>query len=89
MRALTRTSIGSIHAARNDGDRVVGQRAVQAVARAAVSEAVDEHRVDIELEPERQHGRTVAPPLGCEQERSAACYFADEEGAGEAVGASR
>lgn len=54
-----------------------------------MSDAAGDHRVDIELEPEREHDGTVAPPLGCEQERSAACYVAGEEGAGEAVGASR
>ena len=41
------------------------------------------------LNPSGSTTPTVAPPLGCEQERSAACYFAGEEGAGEAVGASR
>jgi hypothetical protein len=54
-----------------------------------VSDAADDHRVDIEPEPDRERDGTVAPPLGREQEWSAACYFAGEEGAGEAGGASR
>ena len=54
-----------------------------------MSDAVDDHRVDIEPEPEREHDGTVAPPLCGEQRRSAARYVAGGEGAGEAVGASR
>ena len=53
-----------MHASRTDGDRVVGQRVRQAVALAAVSDAVDDHRVDVEPEPERQHNPTVTPRAG-------------------------
>jgi hypothetical protein len=31
-----------------------------------MSDAVDEHGVDLEPEAEREHDRTVAPPLGDE-----------------------
>ena len=32
-----------------------------------MSDAADDHRVDVEPEAEREHAATVAPPLGCEQ----------------------
>jgi hypothetical protein len=32
-----------------------------------VSEAVDNHGVDVEPEAEREHGATVAPPSGSQQ----------------------
>ena len=34
----------------------------------AVGYAGDEHGVDVEPEPEREHDRTVAPPLAREQD---------------------
>jgi hypothetical protein len=51
-----------------------------------VSDAADEHGVDIEPEAEREHDATVAPPLAREQDAS---YSAGEEGVAAAADASR
>jgi hypothetical protein len=50
-----------------------------------MSDAAHQHGVNVELKAEREHDRTVAPPLAREQE-TPACYIAGEEGA---AGASR
>ena len=44
-----------------DPDRIAWERARYAPAVAAMSDTVDKHGVDVELEAQRQHDRTVPP----------------------------
>ncbi len=66
-RALPRAALGLMDTADRDTDRIRRQVARQLLAVRAVSDAVDDHGVDVEPEAEREHGATVAPPSGGEQ----------------------
>ena len=54
-RALARAPLGPMNPARGDRDRIRRQPARHAVAVRAVSDAVDDHGVDVEPEAEREH----------------------------------
>ena len=61
-RALPRAALGLMDTADRDTDRIRRQVARQLLAVRAVSDAVDDHGVDVEPEAEREHSATVAPP---------------------------
>jgi len=79
--ALPRAALGLMDTADRDTDRIRRQVARQLLAVRAVSDAADDHGVDVEPEAEREHSATVAPAARREQERRSACYFAGEAGA--------
>ena len=68
-RALTRTTLGLMDTADRDTDRIRRQVARQLLAVRAVSDAVDDHGVDVEPEAEREHEPT-APPLSWRSQNS-------------------